>query len=404
MKKNKKKKWLKPRHRVVRNILNVTLGPVCCIKYRCRIERFKEQEKRPYLILFNHQTSFDQFFVGMAFKRPIYYLATEDIFSNGFVSSLIRFLVEPIPIKKQTTDIKAILNCMRVSREGGTIALAPEGNRTYSGRTEYINPSIVPLARKLGVPVVLYRIEGGYGVEPRWGKKPRKGKMHCYVGRVLQPEEYTSMSDDELYRAICEGLYVDEAVADASYKSSRPAECMERAIYVCEDCGLSTFRSHKDIIECQKCHKRIRYTADKRLVGVDAPTKFNFVADWYDYQKDFMNATDVTAMTNEPIYSEWSSFSEVIPCQKKIKMAKCASVSLYGNKIVVSYGDTQNEFSFDSVNAVTVLGRNKLNIYHDGHIYQLKSSKEFNALKYVHVFHRYKNIVKGDNGNAFLGL
>ena len=131
IKKNKKsKKWTKFRHRVVTVILHYTFGIYCKIRYRIRIDRFREQEKRPYLILLNHQTAFDQFFVGMAFRGPVYYLASEDIFSNGWVSSLIRWLVEPIPIKKQTTDVRAILNCIKVAREGGTIAIAPEGNRT----------------------------------------------------------------------------------------------------------------------------------------------------------------------------------------------------------------------------------------------------------------------------------
>ena len=161
MSKSKKNgKWLRWRHGVVRNILNVTLGVYAKIKYNIKVTKFKEQQKgRPYLILMNHQTAFDQFFIGMAFKGPVYYLASEDLFSNGWVSSLIRYLVAPIPIKKQTTDVRAILNCIKVSREGGTIAIAPEGNRTYSGRTEYMSPSIVSLARKLAVPIALFRIE-----------------------------------------------------------------------------------------------------------------------------------------------------------------------------------------------------------------------------------------------------
>ena len=166
--KSKKTKWMRPRHRLVRNVLNVTLGLYTRIKYGIKVEKFKEQEKRPYLILMNHQTAFDQFFVGMSFKGAVYYLASEDIFSMGATSSLIRYLVNPIPIKKQTTDVKAIKTCIRVAREGGTIAIAPEGNRTYSGRTEYMSPSIAPLARRLGMPIALFRIEGGYGVHPRW--------------------------------------------------------------------------------------------------------------------------------------------------------------------------------------------------------------------------------------------
>ena len=131
-KNNKKKKWIKPRHRVVRNILNATLGTYTKLRYGIKVERFREQQDRPYLILMNHQTAFDQFFIGMAFSGSVYYLASEDLFSNGWVSSLIRYLVAPIPIQKQTTDVKAIMTCLRVAREGGSIVMAPEGNRTYN--------------------------------------------------------------------------------------------------------------------------------------------------------------------------------------------------------------------------------------------------------------------------------
>ena len=143
----KNERWIKPRHRVVRDLLLPVVGLYTRLSYGVRVERFREQGDRAYLILMNHQTPFDQFFVAMAFRGAVYYLATEDLFSNGWVSSLIRWLVAPIPIKKQTTDITAVRNCIRVAREGGTIALAPEGNRTYSGRTEYMNPAIAGLAK-----------------------------------------------------------------------------------------------------------------------------------------------------------------------------------------------------------------------------------------------------------------
>ena len=93
--------------------------PIARLKYGIRIEKFREQGDRAYLILLNHQTPFDQFFVGMAFKGPVYYLATEDIFSLGWVSSVIRWLVAPIPIRKQTTDAAAVMTCLRVARAGG---------------------------------------------------------------------------------------------------------------------------------------------------------------------------------------------------------------------------------------------------------------------------------------------
>ena len=403
MKKKKKDgKWLKFRHRVVRNIVYCVLRPYVHFKYGIKIEKFKEQEKRPYLILLNHQTPFDQFFVGMTFKGPVYYMATEDIFSLGWISSLIKYLVEPIPIKKQTTDVRAIISCLKVAKEGGTIAIAPEGNRTYSGRTEYMNPSIVSLARKLGMPILLYRIEGGYGSEPRWSDVVRKGKMRVWCARVLKPEEYAEMSDPELFSAISETLYVDEACADSEYHSKKSAEYLERAIYYCPFCGLSELESRGEIIKCKKCGREIRYTPYKQLRGVNFDFPYEFVADWYDAQKDYMNTIYVRAFTESPIYTDRALISEVIPYKHKVKLGE-VSLSLYGNRISAS-GEVNFDFPFDEVSAVTVLGKNKANIYHGGKIYQLKSDKRFNALKYVHIYHRYKNLIKGDENEQFLGL
>ena len=403
-KRGKKKKWIKFRHRVVRNLLYILLKPYSRFKYGIKVERYREQKKHPYLILLNHQTPFDQFFVGMAFRGPIYYLATEDIFSNGPVSSLIRYLVAPIPIRKQTTDVKAIMTCLRVAKEGGTLSIAPEGNRTYSGRTEYMSPSIAPLARKLGMPIALFRIEGGYGAQPRWSDVVRKGKMRAYVSRVISPEEAKALSDDELFAANRDGLYVDEAVCDTEFYHKRCAEYLERAVYVCPFCGLSRFESHGDRVTCLNCHREIRYLPSKELEGIGFDFPYRFVADWYDAQKDFINALDVSEYDGQAMYEESVSYFEVIPYKKKNLLCEQATLSLYGNRMEIACGGDVREWRFDQISAVTVLGRNKLNVYDGDKIYQIKGGKRFNALKYVHIYHRCKNIAKGEKHEQFLGL
>ncbi len=401
----KKEKWIKFRHTVVRNFLWVPFYVYARIKYNFKPEVFKEDVKRPRLILLNHQTPFDQFFVGLSFKEPVYYLATEDIFSMGFVSKLIKWLVAPIPIKKQTTDVKAVITCIRVAKEGGTIAIAPEGNRTYSGKTEYIDPAIVALAKKLGMPILLYRIEGGYGVEPRWSDVVRKGKIRGYVSRVIEPEEYKDMSTDELHKIISEGLCVNEANADHVYKHKKLAEYLERAIYTCPVCGLSTFESHGDVIECKKCGLNVRYTETTELKSTDTRFDFRFVNDWYEYQKKKVNELDTTLYTDEPIWRDMANMSEVIVYKNKNLLREGARLSLYGDRMVVDEGG-ENElvFPFADVTAIAVLGRNKLNVYYEKRVYQFKGDKRFNALKYVNICYRHKNISKGVAHEQFLGL
>ena len=401
----KKKKWIKFRHKVIRNILYVLLYPYCRLKYGIRAEKFCQQGDRAYLVLLNHQTPFDQFFVGMSFKDPVYYVATEDIFSLGWISSVIRWAIAPIPIKKQTTDINAVMTCIRVAREGGTIAMAPEGNRTYSGKTEYMNPAIAPLVKKMKLPVVLYRIEGGYGTQPRWSDGVRKGKMRGYVHQVIEPEEYEKMSNEGLLECIRSGLYVNEGNAEGEFRSEKRAEYLERAIYVCPFCGLSEFESNGNQVSCKKCGRTVTYGVDKKLTGDGFDFPFDFVTEWYDYQQRFLNKQDLRLFSDKPCYRDTAKVSKVIVYKKKELLRESAQIALYGDRVVFDEGCGNDlTIPFKDMDAISVLGRNKLNIYYDKHVYQLKGGKRFNALKYVNFCYRYKNIIRGDIDGEFLGL
>ncbi len=401
----KRKKWIRFRHGVVRNIVIPIIHAYCRWKYGVKIEKFREQGDRQYLILMNHQTVFDQFFSSIVFKKHVYYIATEDIFSNGWISSLIRYLVAPIPIKKQTMDVSAVLNCLRVAKEGGTIALAPEGNRTYSGKTEYMNPAIAQLAKKLGLPIVIFRIEGGYGVQPRWSDVLRKGNMRAYVSRVIEPEYYQTLSNDALYELIKEELYVNEGTPGGSFYHKKSAEYLERAVYVCLYCGLTEFESRGDLVTCKTCGRQVRYLPTKELVGVGFDFPFRFVNDWYEYQCDFVNSLDTNAYLESPLYYDRARFSEVIINKKKVVLRENADIALYGDRVVIDEGSEQELLlPFAELAAVSVLGRNKLNLYHGERVYQCKGDKRFNALKYVNIYYRNKNIVKGDIHVKFLGL
>ena len=397
MKKNEK--WIKTRHKVTTWVLRPVFLLAIWIRYGVKIEKFKQQGDRSYLIVMNHQTAFDQFFVGAIFKNPVYYVASEDIFSLGWMSDVLRYLVGPIPIKKQTLDLQAVKNCIKVAREGGNIALAPEGNRTYHGRTLYMKPGIASLVKKLGMPLAIMRIEGGYGVHPRWSDVTRRGPMRCHISRVVEPEEYAAMTGEELFRLIKQELWVDEAKADGEYRHRKSAEFLERAMYVCPFCGFTTFESHGDLITCKKCGREIRHNADKTLSGIGFEFPHRFVADWYDYQSDYLNHTDLLQLTQEPLYEETARLSRVIPYKNKKLLKKKAKICLYGDRITID----DRVFHFDETAAVVVLGRNKLNIYADKELLQLKGSKRFNALKYVQFFHRYQNI-KGGKNDEFLGL
>lgn len=404
MAKKKKAKWMKFRHRVVRNLAFAVLYPYSRLKYGLTVERFREQGDRKYLILFNHQTAFDQFFVGMCFKGPVYYIASEDLFSMGFVSKMIRYLVAPIPINKQATDVTAVINAMRVAREGGTVALSPEGNRTFSGRTGYIKPSIAPLIRALKMPVAICRIEGGYGAHPRWSDVVRRGRVRSYVSEVIEPEEWKALSDDALYGRVCRALDCNEGCVDHEYPHKRSAEYLERAMYVCHRCGLSEFESRGTRIRCKGCGETVRYLPTKELVCEEGSFPFRFVTEWYRHQCDFVNRLDPAAFGDAPIYRDVTELSEVEICKKKKRISAAVALTLYADRITVESKAFSLAMPIDDIRVVTILGKNKLNFYYGDKIYQIKGEKRFNALKYLNLYNRITNIRKGDPTNEFLGL
>jgi 1-acyl-sn-glycerol-3-phosphate acyltransferase len=242
-------------------------------------------------------------------------------------------------------------------------------------------------------------------VEPRWSDTVRKGKMRGYVSRVIEPEEYKQLTNDEFFTLIEKELYVNEAEADARFLSEVRAEYLERVIYVCPDCGLSVFESHGNEIECKKCHKKIHYGEDKRLTGEGFEFPFPFVLQWYEYQKDYVCNLDLRNFTEEALYEDVADLSEVVVYKKKVPLCKGVTFKLYGDRItVVNEAKEELVFPFDKVSAMAVLGRNKLNVYYKEKVYQIKGGKRFNAVKYVNFYFRYRNILKGDQDGKFLGL
>ena len=407
-----RQKWILRRHRAVMELLRYPMKLYCRLKYGYTFKKFTDRS-RPYLVLYNHQTAFDQFFVGLGFSTSLYYVASEDIFSTGWLASVLRFLVNPIPIKKGTSDMRAVLTCRRVAREGGSIAIAPEGNRTYSGTTEDIRPSIAQMVKFLGMPVAFFVMRGGYGVHPRWADRVRDGRIHGEVTTVLEPEEFREMSDDELYRRICDELWVDERENRKLTPSRRAAEGLERVLYYCPACdGFASFSTKGTLVTCNACGLSAYYGSDRRFVTDSDALPFETVKDWYDAQKAFICRTDLAAWGASPIFDgDLAKLSLVIEYKRKQTMIELGTVRLFSDHLEVEDvdGTAKTAFALADVRAMSCIGRNKLNVFCQNHIYQIKGGRSFNALKYVNAYYHIRNTVsKGDKENAegpeFLGL
>ncbi|MBQ4570183.1 MAG: 1-acyl-sn-glycerol-3-phosphate acyltransferase [Bacilli bacterium] len=395
--------WCKRRHKIVTAIFRPVFKLHFKLKYNLDVKVYKELNY-PALILSNHVTSLDPFIVGSFFKQPLYYMASTDLFQHFFLGKLIKFLVNPIPkMKSKKSDLTAIKSCIKVAKENGTICIFPEGNRTVTGKLGYVDKSIAKLAKTLKLPIVLFNIHGGYGTEPRWGQGVRKGKMHCEIKKVLSYDDYKDLELDELYDIIVENLSVDDLNYYNNYKSKNKAMYLERVLYVCPVCGaFHALKSKGNKICCVKCGLEVAYQNDLTFISGNDSFKFKNVDQWYNYQIDIV--VNKNYSDDECIYEE-NVFLSMPRLYKSRKKLGYGELSIYPNRFEVSINKTKESyvFEFDNIEAVTYLGKKKMNIYYNGETYQIFNKVDSNFLKYVHMFYILKN-KKEEKENNFIGL
>lgn len=378
--KKKQKHWVKKRHAAVFAFLRFAMAPFLWLRYHYRAEKAPIR-KGPCIVLSNHQATMDPFFISKAFPFQLYFYASDDLF-NLKVSPLIRYLAAPIPKSKSVADLKAVMISLRVLREGGAIGITPEGNRTLSGRQWEMGDSVAKLVKTAKVPLVLFNLCGGYGTDPRWGIKIRRGtKFVGRVRRILTAEEYAGMSDEELFGIIKNELDVDDTLSGERYKSRRRAEYIERALYMCPVCGsIGTIHSHGTGFCCTSCKTEAEYTEDLKIsppVG-----GYSRIYEWYEWERQEIVRR---ILGGEKISDGDILFRESVKLQKKIKLPG-NTVTLDKDSLMISGGGTETRYPLAEIDAITAVGKKKFNFYYKGKILQVKGGKRFCAIKYVHAF------------------
>ena len=83
-----------------------------------------------------------------------------------------------------------------------------------------------------------------------------------------------------------------------------------------------------DVVECLSCHSKIRHLPTLELQGVNCDFPYGTVGEWYDAQKAYVNAMDLTCCQEKPMFRDEAKISEVIPYKHKVPFRKKANVAL----------------------------------------------------------------------------
>ena len=382
----KQRHWVKRRHTFVFAFLRIVMHPFFKLRYNYRAVP-APIKKGPCIILFNHQTTMDPFFVSKSFRFPVYFFASDDLF-NLKVSPLIRYLAAPIPTIRISIDPKSVIAALRILREGGAVGIAPEGNRTLSGRLWWEIPeAVAKLVKTAKCPLVLYNLCGGFGTDPRWGTKIRKGtRFDGFVKRILDPKDYADLSVNELFSIIKKELDVDDTASGEHYRSRKRAEHIERALYICPVCRKTgTIRSHGTKFFCTNCKTEAEYTETLSIVPPFGG--YSHIYEWFEWER-----VEIVKKLRggESISDTGILFRDSVKLKKKVTLPG-DTVKMTNDCLIISGESSELCYPIKEIDAITAVGKKKFNFYYKDKILQVKGDSRFCPIKYVHAFEGLKN-------------
>ncbi len=235
------------------------LRPYLKLKYRfVQQGPTPSQLKPPYLMLCNHPSGLDYLPLvgGMAGAR-INIVTARHYFYKQPLKTILPIL-GAIPKQQFQVDTGAIRNIMRAAKQGGVLALFPEGEVSLTGQMGYMHPSVAKLVQWLKIPVVIAKFEGTGLCKPKWAARYRKGPVHLVVSQLWDQAQIQSLTQEEIYRGICEALAYDECQraleTGRTYRGKHLAKGLPNVLYQCPGCQtlFSTY-AKGDTLYCSEC-------------------------------------------------------------------------------------------------------------------------------------------------------
>jgi 1-acyl-sn-glycerol-3-phosphate acyltransferase len=127
---------------------------------------------------------------------------------------------EAIPLRRGEADHAAIRRALHALREGGILALAPEGTRSGDGRLQRGHPGVVMLALLSGAPLLPVVYYGGEHFRGNLSRL-RRTDFHIVVGRPFHLEAGGArVTRDLRQRMVDEVMYQLAALLPPGYRGT----------------------------------------------------------------------------------------------------------------------------------------------------------------------------------------
>src|SRR5947209_9015261 len=169
---------------VVYLLVRAVLQPYFHIYFRMvRIGREHIPAEGPVIIAANHRSFLDPFVIGTMARRPLYYVAKQELFRNRLQAWILNSL-GAFPVRRGASDEDMVGTAKAILARGDIVLIFPEGTRTRPGSLGRPKRGVGRLALETGAPVVPIAVIGTEDVRKGWRIRPRHVRIRA--GRPLR--------------------------------------------------------------------------------------------------------------------------------------------------------------------------------------------------------------------------
>ncbi len=147
-----------------------------------RLGREHVPESGPVIFASNHRSFLDPFVIATIARRPMYYVAKEELFRGKLISWVLNSL-GAFPVRRGQGDGDMLATARAILERGDAVLIFPEGTRIRPGALGRPRRGVGRLALETGAPVVPVAIIGTEAIRKGWRIRPHKVRVR--VGRSL---------------------------------------------------------------------------------------------------------------------------------------------------------------------------------------------------------------------------